>query len=114
VTTRDEAARQAYSMTLAQLGRLRTGDLDAYFSSEAELADIYRDMLDFSQQPAAGLAQDEFEATTRELANVQQVICAEIDSLLQQAADALASQRRRRAVTGAYGVTLPPPTPRGA
>lgn len=114
MSSRDEAARQAYAMTLSQLRRLRAGDLDAYFSAEAELADIYSDMLDLSKQFSSDLFQDEFEATTRELVNVQQVICAEIDSLLQHASEALTAQRRRRAVTGAYGVTLPPQHQRGA
>lgn len=114
MNTRAEAARQAYAMSLTQLERLRTGDVEAYLSAEAELGALYRDMLDPSQPSEPGIFQDEFEATTRELVAIQQVICVELDTLLQRTSEALSAQRRRRAVTGAYGRSFPPQHPRGA
>jgi len=114
VTDRSAAARKAYDLSLSQLARLRANDVDAYLAAEDELAGVYREMLIGVGPEPGEFAHDELEATTRELVGVQQVICGELDRLLDRTAEALSAQRRRRAVTGAYGVVLPEQRERGA
>ena len=114
MTDRSAAARKAYALSLSQLARLRANDVDAYLVAEDELAGVHREMLIGDGPEPGEFAHDELEATTRELVGVPQVICGELDRRLDRTAEALSAQRRRRAVTRAYGGVLPEQPERGA
>lgn len=96
-------AHRAYGLALAQLDRLRAGDVDGYLSSEQEFEAVYGSLRAGEATLAGEPTVDaESEATIRALEHVQAAICGELDALVERAADAIAGQRQRRAAVGAY------------
>lgn len=95
-----DTAHHAYRLAREQLRTIRAGDFERYEGSFEELEATYTELL---RTPMAEF-DDEARAVTSEVVSLQRDICHELDAMMDAAAGALASQRRKRAVSSAYRV----------